>query len=312
MFGSVKNSNLAKGNRLIYLVCLVYLISISGFMLWHHLWFSPDQFFLMAAIAALFLGSFWQFLKDWIPFVLLFLSYEYLRSLAPILNHTVHINAMIKADKFIFGFVPTVFLQDRLFHLGNPQWYDLLAIFVYLLHFIVPMLAAFIFWLINKKIFREYTLALILLSFTAFVTYVLFPAMPPWMAADQGFLPPIKKIVDATFIHLGQPLAIPTAYYLFRGDAVAAMPSLHAAYPLLVMLFFIRAFKKAGYLLLPYVLGVWFAVIYLGEHYFIDVVAGAVYTLIIFLVVINQKMLLEKLSKLNLLNLLLVEPAIES
>ncbi len=281
-------------------------------MLWHHLWFSPDHFFLMAALAAICLGSFWQFLRDWIPFVLLFLSYEYLRGLAPILNHTVHINAMINVDTFIFGSVPAVFLQERLFHQGSPQWYDLLAIFVYLLHFIVPMLTAFLFWIINKKRFREYTLALIILSFTAFVTYVIFPAMPPWMAAEQGHLPSVEKILDVTFIKLGQPLPLPTAYFLFRGDPVAAMPSLHAAYPLLVLLFFVRQFKKAGYLLLPYVLGVWFAVIYLGEHYVIDVAVGALYTLIVFIVVIKRETLLKRLASIHIGKLLFSEPVIES
>lgn len=32
-----------------------------------------------------------------------------------------------------------------------------------------------------------------------------------------------------------------------------------------------------SYISLTYVLGVWFSVIYLGEHYFVDVVAGMMY-----------------------------------
>lgn len=302
----------SKDNRLIYSICLIYLIVIAGFMLWHRLWFSPDHFFLFASIAAISIGSFGRFLKDWIPFVLLFLSYEYLRGLAPILNKTVHIYEMINIDKFIFGSIPTVFLQDRLFHSGSPQWYDFLSIFVYMLHFIVPMLTAFLFWILNKKRFREYTLALIILSFAAFATYVIFPAMPPWMASDLGYIPHIEKIMDVTFLRLGQPLPLPTAYYLFRGDPVAAMPSLHAAYPLLTLLFFVRHFKKAGYLLFPYVFGVWFALVYLGEHYVIDIAVGALYTVVIFIVVIKRETLFKFLSSINITKLLFSEPAIEN
>lgn len=289
-----------KSNRLIYIVCLLYLLLISAFMVWHRMWFSPDQFFLVAILAAIFIGGLGRFIKDWVPFILLFLGYEFLRGLAPILNGNVHIYEMIAADKFMFGFIPTLKLQALLFRPNNPAWYDILASSLYMAHFIVPMITAFVFWLINRRVFREFTLAMILLSFSAFATYVFYPAMPPWLASNQGHLPPLQKIMDVSIASLGHPFALPTMYSLFRGDEVAAMPSLHAAFPLLVLLFCIRQFKWRGLAALPYVLGVWFSVVYLGEHYVIDVIFGAIYTIIIFSVVIKRHFIMRKLKALKI------------
>lgn len=291
MIQALKLIKAPKNNRLIYLICFSYLLVISAFMVWHRLWFSPDQFFLAAILVAIFIGGLGRFLKDWAPFILLFLSYEYLRGLAPFLNDNVHITEMIRADQLLFGYIPTVELQRLFYRSATPQWYDFAASFLYMAHFIVPMISAFLFWLISKKTFREFTLALILLSFAAFTTYVLYPAMPPWLAANNGYTPPIAKIMDEIVHSFGSPVAMPTIYSLFRGDEVAAIPSLHAAFPLLVLLFYIRLFKGWGFLVIPYVLGVWYAVVYLGEHYVIDVFIGALYAATFFLLVIYRRQL---------------------
>ncbi|MBI3397503.1 phosphatase PAP2 family protein [Candidatus Woesebacteria bacterium] len=292
---------LSRAHQITYFLAILYIVLICLFMVWHHLWFSPDQFFVFGIFGAVFLGSFWQFLKDWTPFVFSFLSYEFLRGLAPLLNNKVHINEMIDADMKFFGFIPTLKLQEALFHPNNPQWYDVAAVILYSLHFIVPMMAAFIFWVINKEIFREFAIALIALSFMAYITYVAYPAMPPWLASNKGYLPPLTKVLDNTIVQMGHPMTMPTIYSLFRGDEVAAVPSLHAAYPLLVMLFCIKQFKKWGFLLLPYVMGVWFTVIYGGEHYFIDVLLGALYALVVFIVVANRQRFSVKIFPLSVL-----------
>ncbi|OGY29150.1 MAG: hypothetical protein A3F35_03110 [Candidatus Woykebacteria bacterium RIFCSPHIGHO2_12_FULL_45_10] len=288
-----------KRNQFVYLIVLAYLGLLSGYLLWHRMWFSPDHFFLAGIVAAMFLGGTLQFLKDWVPFILLFLGYESMRGLAPILNSNVHIYELINADKWLFGYIPTIRLQEILYRPGSPQWYDFLAILFYTLHFVVPFTSAFFFWLVNKKFFKEFTVALIILSFAGFITYVLYPAMPPWMASERGYIPHLVKVMDATVVYKGQSLALPTIYKLFRGNEVAAMPSLHAAYALLVFLFFVRYYKKRGLLLLPYVLGVWFSVVYLGEHYVIDVIFGALYAALIFALVVNKELIFSKLASLN-------------
>ncbi len=56
---------------------------------------------------------------------------------------------------------------------------------------------------------------------------------------------------------------------------VAAMPSLHAAYPMLILLFFWSSARRpVRVLLVGYVLAMAFSLVYSGEHFVADEVAG--------------------------------------
>ena len=60
-------------------------------------------------------------------------------------------------------------------------------------------------------------------------------------------------------------------------NPVAAVPSLHAAYALLVLLFACAWRGRIGLWAAPYTLGMWFTVVYLGDHYVVDILIGAAY-----------------------------------
>lgn len=270
---------------LVLLVPLVYIVAVSVYMVYHRAWFSPDQFFALAILAVIFIGRIKQFLWDWVPVLSLLFGYEYLRGIVPVLTQHAHTLPLIKADSLIFGFIPTIKLQMELFSPAKLQWYDYLAVILYVSHFIIPMLVAFVFWLFDRKLFKKYTWAFLILSYLAFFTYIIFPATPPWMASAQGYLPPLNKIMDQVLSSFAHPISVPSIYQFFGANLVAAFPSLHAAYPWLIFLFLRQKFHRLSYISLLYVLGVWFAVIYLGEHYFIDVVAGVVYSSIAYLII---------------------------
>ncbi len=56
------------------------------------------------------------------------------------------------------------------------------------------------------------------------------------------------------------------------------MPSLHAAYATLVLLFaYAWRGRIAGLIAAPYTLGMWFTVVYLGDHYVADIIIGTAY-----------------------------------
>ncbi len=264
-------------NHVLYIIPVVYILIVSIFMIWHRAWVAPDQFFVFAMFATLFLGRIKQFIYDWAPVLLLLFGYEYLRGIIPILSAHPHIFPMIYIDTLLFGFIPTIKLQANLFTESNNHWYDYVAVILYISHFIVPMIVSFLFWLYDRKHFKNYTAAFLFLSYLAFITYILFPAMPPWMASSKGYLPPMKKIMDQVFTTFAHPIYVPSVYQFFGSDLVAAFPSLHAAYPWLTFLFIWKKFGTFALLVLPYVLGVWFSVVYLGEHYVTDVIAGIIY-----------------------------------
>jgi hypothetical protein len=68
---------------------------------------------------------------------------------------------------------------------------------------------------------------------------------------------------------------------------VAAFPSLHAAYPFLAFLFARRAFGRAGWLMLAYTACVWFAIVYLGEHWVVDIIGGVAYASVAYLAILH-------------------------
>lgn len=123
---------------------------------------------------------------------------------------------------------------------------------------------------------------MLILSYSAFFTFVIFPAAPPWLAAREGYLPEVTKIIDLVLKSFPEKLALPSIYHNFNPNQVAAVPSLHAAYPLLVLFFAVWVFGKKGLFFIPYVLGTWISLVYLGEHYVVDLLVGAIYTVVIF------------------------------
>ncbi len=269
-------------NNIILLLTVFYFLIISSFMVYHKTWFRLDQAIIALFLAMLIFGKALEFLKDWLPFFILFISYEFLRGLSPLLNSHVNIWPMIWFDLAMFNCIPTIKLQGMFFNQGAYQWYDYVSVIFYSIHFIMPVLAGLILWFKKKKIYRQYVLAIILVSYASFITYALYPAMPPWLAAYYGFIPNVYKITQEMTTSFGHPMAIPSVYKYIGSNVNAAMPSLHAAYPFLIFLFFFKYFRKYSIIPFVYVLGVWFAVIYLGEHYVVDIIVGIIYTVFAF------------------------------
>ena len=88
-------------------------------------------------------------------------------------------------------------------------------------------------------------------------------------------MPRLRELWDYLGFH--NMAALFSGVNVYAND-VAAIPSLHAAYPLLILLFACRFFGARGLVVLPYVAGVWLAIVYLGEHYVFDIVVGALYS----------------------------------
>lgn len=276
---------------------LVYVVVTSAYLVWHHNLVSPDQFFLIALLVSVCLRRARSFLWDWLPLVVLLFGYEYVRGLVPLVNDNIHFQPMIDFDRFVFGGIPTIALQARYYTPDSPHWYDYAAVSLYLLHFIVPLGVAFLFWVQDRKIFKEYAAGILILSYLAYVTYLVFPAAPPWMAAQVNLLPKVNKILDVTFSSFQDPIYLPTIYNKLGVNTVAAVPSLHAAYPLLCALFVGEKMPKLVPLLALYVFSVWMAIVYLGEHYACDVFAGVIYAVLAYGLVIYWPAIRKRMSR---------------
>jgi membrane-associated phospholipid phosphatase len=257
-----------------------YLAVVTLFMVFVlHLSVSPERLILLMLIAALILGRARLFLADWIPFLVLFLSYEYLRGLGGKLGMPIH--DVTALERLIsFGQVPTVVLQQAFYHPGHVSWYDITGTTFYFLHFAFPLGLGYLFWIVNRRIFLRFSRALIAMSFAAFVFYLLLPVAPPWKAVAG-----VVKIIDHTlpsFTDLPGVSVPATVYHWLTPNQYAAMPSLHAAYPFLGTLFALRLWGRRAWPALLYTAGVWLSIVYLGEHYIVDIIGGVIFALATF------------------------------
>lgn len=240
---------------------------------------TPDKLFVVALFIAMMFRQATKLFMRLFPFIALLLVYESLRGLAPYLNTKVNFMFMIHADKALFfGQLPTVWLQKYLWH-GHVMWYDFVLYLAYMLHFVLPLILAVVIWKKREREYMRYITTYVLLSFAGFITYVLFPAAPPWMAAEKGLLGPMTRISSQVFASLGIH-DFPSLYNKISPNAVAAVPSLHAAYATLFALFVTKLFiGKWRYFSWIYPAMIWFGTVYQGEHYAIDAILGILYAL---------------------------------
>ena len=137
----------------------------------------------MLLAPALVLGAGRRFALDFVPFVLLIVLYEECRGIAHILTRPVRL-PQLDAEKFLFfGHVPSKVLQDWLWT-GTLQWYDQAMSALTRIHFIVPPTLAFALWLKRRALFYRFAATLLTLSYAGALTFALFPAAPPWRAAE--------------------------------------------------------------------------------------------------------------------------------
>jgi membrane-associated phospholipid phosphatase len=95
--------------------------------------------------------------------------------------------------------------------------------------------------------------------------------MPPWLAAQQGAIPPLVAISHEVYAN-GIP---PVVLHALDTNPVAAMPSLHMAFPTVCTILVWRLWGiRAGAPMLLYTVLQGIGIIYLGEHYLVDVLAG--------------------------------------
>ena len=222
-------------------------------------------------------------MRDWSLALALLILYFYSREMADNLGMTVRYSEPIEVDKWLgFGDTPSARLQSVL--CGSPcdpsstaHWYDRAFIIVWMSHFTVGLGVAVILWLRNRLEFKKWMRRYLALNFAALLSYVLIPTAPPWMASADGRLPSEVLRLSARAWLGPRPEGVggadPAAW---AGNAVAAMPSLHAAVAFLVAMYAVERFSSRWrWLFMLYPLTMSFALVYLGEHYVTDVLAGA-------------------------------------
>lgn len=227
-------------------------------------------------------------LYDWLPLLVILAAYDMVRANAGSLIPRAHLEPMIWFDELIgLGTAPTVRLQDAWFDPRDPHWYDYASLVVYSSHFFAAIVVGATLYVRGRARFPRFALTFLACSLAGFATYVIYPAIPPWLASKRGALPPTVRIPDLLWNRIGIDVLAKT----FSGDPkysnpVGALPSLHAAYPLLfLLLFWGIASTRWRVVLVGYAAAMAFVLVYFAEHYVLDVLVGWAYAAVAFVLV---------------------------
>jgi len=251
---------------------LIYLAVIFGVMLWRGISIEPEWVILALLVIAIAMGRGLTFLADWGPFLLLFFAYEAMRGFASKTGFAPHDLSGIERAVF-GGTLPTLTLQHDFYHPGVVGVQDVVATFFYFMHFPLPILVGFFFWLNSRDHYHRFIAALLLMCFLAFVTYLFWPSAPPWWQVKD-----VVKIIDRTVQSLwGSEYFVSAIYHSFNPNRFAAFPSLHAAFPALAAVYAWPRYRGLSVGLVAWTAAVALSIVYLGEHYVIDALDGFLY-----------------------------------
>lgn len=258
---------------------LISLVGLVGVAIWLILFIkspgfpSADKLFIFLVFVGLVLNQYVSGLVKFSPLALILLIYVSFKGLVPTLEKHVHYTLMPNFDKFLFGTLPTVTLQHWLWH-GHVVWYDYIFYVTYMIHFSFPIILGIVIYKTRNKDYWRYAMTYVVAALAGFAVYVLYPAAPPWLASQQGYIPHITRIAHPVVNSFGVH-NFSQVYSRFTPNPIASVPSLHATFSVLFSLFVFKLFgKKWGTLSLIYPSTIIFGVIYMGDHYFFDVLTG--------------------------------------
>ncbi len=248
--------------------------------------------------------------RDWLPFALVLFAYDTTRGVAAFLGMPTRWNLAVDADRWMFGVVPTVWLQEHLKH-ADPQWWEVITSAVYMSYFVVPYVVAAWLWLRDRTSWRRFVTRFVALFLLGLVGYIVVPAAPPWAAAQctrsqvadgpafpnclkvsaegvpnggllgtvtptEGGAPYVQRVSTRGWdvLHIG-PVRKVVEVGQERSNQVAAIPSLHAGLTGLLAMFMWRRTRLLGRTLwIAYAGAMAFTLVYAAEHYVFDLMMG--------------------------------------
>jgi membrane-associated phospholipid phosphatase len=262
---------LHKTKEMAFLVILFYvtLLNISVIR-------SSPEIIVLQYLVLIFIfkkAKFKNFTELWVPFIAAIMFYEFVRGYVDDLSPTRHITLywIYNLESKILGTLPVIYFRS----LPQSLHFTIINIFLFFygMFFYYPLLIGLFVWLKSPDMFKDFAKRFLLVTYIGLFFYTLMPTAPPWLIpeiAGQG----IQRYLYSHTI-LNGSVKVSILEYFIYGNAVAAFPSLHVAWPFFSSIFLIKSFKnKYLYLTLaiPILIGV--SVVITGEHYIIDILAG--------------------------------------
>src|SRR5688572_614050 len=244
--------------------------------------FKTDQLVLVGLFNILFFFSHTtrRFILGFSIFIIYWIVFDYMKAFPNYRFNEVHIQDLYNLEKSFFGlkYNGVIITPNEFFRQNTTTFLDILSGVFYLCWIPVPLAFAGILFFKNRQLFFQFSLTFFLVNLIGFIGYYLYPAAPPWYVSQYGYTfvssTPGNTAGLANFdAFFG--INVFKSIYAKSSNVFAAMPSLHAAYLLIVLYYGIRANMKGWNIVFAIILiGIWFAAIYSNHHYVLDILAG--------------------------------------
>lgn len=220
----------------------------------------------------------WRLLIDWVPMGLLLAVYDRTRGLADELGMPIQRESVIGVERTLFGSpVPSVVWQARFLRLDqSPAWWEVAVAVCYFSHFIASFALLAVLWVRKRDDFLAFRRRFGLLTVIGLTGYILLPTAPPWMTSKEGLIGEVQRSGLRGFRIVGWHTSdVLLTYGAKYANRVAAMPSLHGGWSMLIALFLTRYLPRWSWpILFAYPALMLFTLVVGGEHYVVDVLAG--------------------------------------
>jgi membrane-associated phospholipid phosphatase len=196
----------------------------------------------------------------------------------------VRVRYPIVADRILgFGVPPTVRLQRRFATPGRIKRVERVLVWCHWLWFMVPHgTAGYILWRRHDE-FPSAAARMYAVFDLGAVFYWAIPTAPPWWASKRGELidgrtqlPVRRMMIEYGEQYWGDNWG--ALYDVLGGNPLAAMPSLHFATSVMAAHLLSELGPVSGALGWAYALTLGLALVYVGEHYAVDLLAGLALT----------------------------------
>ena len=264
--------SIAGGFLLVYLSWLFFFVGIR----------TDHLYFILFLIVAYFASTLTRkFILGFIFFWIFWIVYDAMRVYPNFLVNTVHISEPYEIEKYLFGihFGGEILTPNEYFLKTQNKLSDVLSGIFYLTWVPLPMAYCIYLFFTNKKMLLKFSATFLFANFVGFTIYYLYPAAPPWYVEYHGNALNFDIPGNAAqLLRFDEVIDYPLFANMYNKNAnvFAAIPSLHAAYPVVLLYFGIKnRHKWLSILFAIDVLGIWYAAVYSMHHYIIDVILGA-------------------------------------
>lgn len=213
-------------------------------------------------------------------FLLFGVIYDLMKVYPNYMINNVDVAPLYHFERKIFGIIVNnqLLTPNEFFAKYHNMFLDLISGLFYINWMPIPLAFAFYLYLKNKEQFLQFSLTFFLVNIIGFSIYYIHPAAPPWYVQLYGFDLHTGVLGNtAGLARFDSLIGVPvfSSIYTRNSNVFAALPSLHSAYPVVVLYYAYRnGLSWINWLLGLFMVGIWFSAVYSGHHYVTDVLLG--------------------------------------